>query len=175
MRPGGGASENGAADDDQGGSVSAWVKRGRPDAPERGRRDAPDDDYVAWRERDLSVRQPRGRRWMIRALALAATVTALVVLLMDVQRDPNRCHPNCFDGSDNTFEGGHVWTAYFSSWQWEAQLVIGWLAFLASLWAVYVAGRRSRRWTVVSLTVTLALIAVWIVWLTVQPSPVKRA
>jgi hypothetical protein len=136
--------------------------------------DDPDGEDVGWRERDLSVRQPRGRRWMIRALAYATAVTAFVVLLMDVQRDPNRCHPNCFDGSDNTFEAGHVWTGYFDAWQWEAQLVIGWLAFLVSLWALYVAGRRSRRWTIASLGVGIALIAAWIVWVTVQPSPVKR-
>ena len=164
MRSGGEASENGAADDAR---ASAWVTRGRGGDAEA--------DYVSWRERDLSVRQRRGRRWMVRALAYATTVTGFVVLLMEVQRDPNRCHPNCFYGRDNTVEGGHVWTAYFGSWQWEAQLVIGWLAFLVSLWTLYVAGRWSRRWTVVSLTVTLALIAVWIVWLTVQPSPVKRA
>ena len=166
MRAGGEASENGAADDHRGG-VSAWVRRGRAGAAE--------DEYVGWRERDLSVRQPRGHRWMVRLLAYAATVTGFVVLLMDVQRDPNRCHPNCFDGSDNTFEGGHVWTAYFDSWQWEAQLMLGWLAFVVSLWALYAAGRRSRRTTIASLGVALALIAVWIVWLTVQPSPVNRA
>jgi hypothetical protein len=165
MRPGGGSSENGHADEDRG--VSSWVRSGTA-APA-------DDDYVSWRERDLSVRQSRDRRWLVRLLAYAAAVTGFVVLLMDVQRDPNRCHPNCFDGSDNTFEGGHVWTAYFGSWQWEAQLLLGWLAFLVSLWALYVAGRRSRRLTVASLGITLALIAVWIVWLTMQPSPVARA
>jgi hypothetical protein len=165
MRPGGGSSENGHAEPDR--AVSAWVKRRAADDPA--------DDYVAWRERDLSVRQPRGRRWIVRLLAYATAATGFVVLLMDVQRDPNRCHPNCFDGSDNTFESGHVWTAYFGAWQWEAQLVLGWLAFLVSLWAVYVAGRRSRRQTVASLAVSLALIAAWIVWLTVQPSPVTRA
>ena len=168
MRPGGGTSENGAADQDQDrGRVSAWVRRETDGAAE--------DDYVSWRERDLSVRQQRGRRWVVRALAYATTVAGFIVLLMDVQRDPNRCHPNCFDGSDNTFEGGHVWTAYFDSWQWEAQLVLGWLAFLASLWALYVVGRRSRRTTIASLGAALGLIAAWIVWLTVQPSPVNRA
>jgi hypothetical protein len=166
MRGGSGASENGSAKPDRA-SVSEWVNRARDGKPE--------DDYVGWRERDLSVRQPRGRRWMVRLLAYATAATGFVVLLMDVQRDPNRCHPNCFDGSDNTFEAGHVWTAYFGSWQWEAQLVLGWLAFLVSLWAVYVAGRRSRRMTIASLGLSLALVAVWIVWLTVQPSPVKRA
>lgn len=163
---GGGSSENGSAHDD-GRSVTAWVRRERAGRPE--------DDYVGWRERDLSVRQPRGRLWMVRLLACATAVTGFVVLLMDVQRDPNRCHPNCFDGSDNTFEPGHVWTAYFDSWQWEAQLVLGWLAFLVSLWALYAAGRRSRRETVASLGLSVALIAVWIVWLTVQPSPIRRA
>jgi hypothetical protein len=102
-------------------------------------------------------------------------VTGFVVLLMEIQRDPNRCHPSCFDGSDNTFEPGHVWTGYFSAWQWEVQLAIGWLAFLASLWALYVAGRRTRRWTIASVGVSIVLIAAWIVWVTVQPSPVERA
>jgi hypothetical protein len=123
MAPGGGSRENGHAEPDR--AASAWVKRPPGDEPE--------DDYVAWRERDLSVRQPRGRGWMVRALAYATAVTGFVVLLMDVQRDPNRCHPNCFDGSDNTFESGHVWTAYFGAWQWEAQLLLGWLGFLVSL------------------------------------------
>src|SRR5919202_72725 len=166
MRGGSEASQNGSAEPDHA-SVSEWVNRARGGKPE--------DEYVGWRERDLSVRQPRGRRWMVRLLAYATAATGFVVLLMDVQRDPNRCHPNCFDGSDNTFESGHVWTAYFGAWQWEAQLVLGWLAFLISLWAVYVAGRRSRRLTVASLAMSVALIAAWIVWLTVQPSPVTRA
>jgi hypothetical protein len=165
MRPSGGSSENGHADEDR--RVSGWVRERAADEP--------GDEYVGWRQRDLSVRQPRRRRWMIRALAYATTVTGFVVLLMEVQRDPNRCHPNCFDGSDNTFESGHVWTGYFDAWQWEAQLVIGWLAFLVSLWALYVAGRRSRRLTIAALGATIALIAVWIVWVTVQPSPVTRA
>jgi len=165
MRPRGGSSENGHADEDR--AVTAWVKRPAADEPE--------DDYVGWRERDLSVRQPRGRRWMIRALAYATAATGFVVLLMDVQRDPNRCHPNCFDGSDSTFESGHAWTAYFDAWQWEAQLVLGWLALVGSLWALYVAGRRSRRQTSASLALSIAVIAVWIIWITVQPSPVKRA
>jgi len=156
---------NGRAEKDD--AASEWV---RPDAAP-----ASQDDYVGWRERDLSVRQGRDRRWMVRLLAYATTVTAFVVLLMEVQRDPDRCHPDCIDGSDNTFEGGHVWTAYFDAWQWEAQLLLGWLGFLASLWALYVAGRRSRRQTLASLGASLALIAAWIAWVTVQPSPLTRA
>jgi hypothetical protein len=157
---------NGRAEKDE--AASEWARRDA--AP------APDDDYVGWRERDLSVRsQGRDRRWMVRLLAYATAVTGFVVLLMDVQRDPNRCHPNCFDGSDNTFEGGHVWTAYYGAWQWEAQLLLGWLGFIVSLGALYVAGRRSRRQTLASLGASLALIAAWIVWVTVQPSPLTRA
>jgi hypothetical protein len=156
---------NGRAEKDGGGS--AWLRREAPPPPE--------DDYVGWRERDLSARQGRDRRWMVRLLAYATAVTGFVVLLMEVQRDPNRCHPNCFDGSDNTFEAGHVWTAYFGAWQWEVQLLLGWLGFLVSLGALYVAGRRSRRWTLASLGASIALIAAWIVWVTVQPSPFGRA
>jgi hypothetical protein len=157
---------NGRAEKD--GAASDWVRRDAAPAPE--------EDSVGWRERDLSVRQGRrDRRWMVRRLAYATTVTGFVVLLMDVQRDPNRCHPNCFDGSDNTSETGHVWTAYFDAWQWEVQLLIGWLGFLVSLWALYVAGRRSRPQTVASLGSSIVLIAAWIVWVTVQPSPFTRA
>ena len=100
-------------------------------------------------------------------------MTAFVVLLMAVQRDPDRCHPNCFDGSDHTFEPGHVWTAYRGSWQWEVQHAMGWLALFASFWALYAAGRRSRRLTVASLGLTVGLLVVWIVWVTVQPSPLQ--
>jgi hypothetical protein len=133
-----------------------------------------ESDYVPWRDADLRVRQSRSRVRAIRALAWSACATAFVVLLMDIQRDLDRCHPNCFDGSDSTFEGGHVWTAYPGSWQWEAQLWLGWVAFGASLWALYAAGRRSRRQTVASLGLGLGLVAVWIAWVTVQPSRARR-
>jgi hypothetical protein len=109
----------------------------------------------------------------VRLLAWATAVTGFVVLLMDVQRDPNRCHPNCLDGSDNTFEGGHVWTAYAGSWQWDVQLVIGWAACAFGFWALYSAGRRGRWQTVASLGLALVCIAAWVVWVTVQPSPAK--
>jgi hypothetical protein len=129
----------------------------------------PDEDYVGSREADLRVRQSARGRQAVRLVAWATAVTGFVVLLLDIQRDPNRCHQNCFDGSDNTFEPGHVWTAYAGSWQWDAQLVIGWLAFLASLWALYAAGRKGRGQTIASLGLAIGLAAVWIVWVTVQP------
>ena len=135
----------------------------------------PDEDFVSWREADLRVRQPARGRQAVRALAWATALTGFVVLLLDIQRDPDRCHQNCFDGSDNTFEAGHVWTAYANSWQWDAQLVIGWLAFLTALWALYAAGRKGRRQTIASLGVAIALIFVWIVWVTVQPPPGQMA
>jgi hypothetical protein len=135
----------------------------------------PDEDFVSWREADLRVRQPARGRQAVRALAWATALTGFVVLLLDIQRDPDRCHQNCFDGSDNTFEAGHVWTAYANSWQWDAQLVIGWLAFLTALWALYAAGRKGRRQTIASLGVAIALIFVWIIWVTVQPPPGQMA
>jgi hypothetical protein len=138
------------------------------------RREAEEEpEYVGWRDADLRVRQPRAGLRVVRFVAWSAALTGFVVLLMTVQRDPDRCHPNCFDGSDRTFEPGHVWTAYFDSWQWEVQHAIGWLGFLASLWALYTAGRRSRRFTAASLGLTVALIGGWIVWVTVQPTPFR--
>jgi hypothetical protein len=138
--------------------------------PEAGdiRDDTEPDD---WRHADLRVRQPRRGLRLIRLTAWTGAATAFVVLLMAVQRDPDRCHPNCFDGSDHTFEPGHAWTAYPDSWQWEVQHAMGWLGLFASLWALYAAGRRSRRITLASLGLTAALVAGWIVWVTVQPGP----
>jgi hypothetical protein len=139
------------------------------------REDTSGDDYVSWREADMRVRQSGRARRAVRLLAWATALTGFVVLLLDVQRDPNRCHQNCFDGSDNTFQAGHVWTAYAGSWQWEAQLYLGWVAFFASLWALYAAGRKGRRQTVASLGLALGFVAVWIVWVTVQPPPGQMA
>lgn len=139
-------------------------------APGEPRDDAVPDD---WRHADLRVRQSRRGIRLVRFAAWSGALTAFVVLLMDVQRDPNRCHPNCFDGSDRTFEPGHVWTAYANSWQWEVQHAIGWLALFASFWALYAAGRRSPRVTAASLGLTVALVAGWIVWVTVQPGPFR--
>ena len=135
----------------------------------------PDENYVGWREADMRVRQTARGRQAVRLLAWATALTGFVVLLLDVQRDPDRCHQNCFDGSDNTFEAGHVWTAYAGSWQWDAQLIIGWLAFIASLWALYAAGRKGPRQTTASLGLAIGLLLVWIVWVTVQPPPGQMA
>jgi hypothetical protein len=135
----------------------------------------PEPEWVDWRDADMRVEPGRARLRIVRLLAWATAVTGFVVLLMDVQRDPGRCHPDCFDGSDNTFEGGHVWTAYFGSWQWDAQLVLGWGACAFAMWALYAAGRRGRWQTVASLGLALFCIAAWIAWITVQPPPGQLA
>lgn len=135
----------------------------------------PDDDRVSWRDADLRVRRSDRAKKAARAVAAGLVLSGFVVLLMNIQRDTTRCHQNCFDGSDNTFESGHVWTAYADSWQWDAQLVIGWLGFLTALWALYAAGRGGRRQTLASLGLSAALIATWIVWVTVQPPAGKLA
>jgi hypothetical protein len=133
----------------------------------------PESEWVGWRDADMRVAQSRLGVRAVRALAWATALTGFVVLMMEIQRDPDRCHPNCFDGSDHTFEGGHAWTAYPGSWQWDAQLVMGWGACLFGLWALYAAGRKGPRQTVASLGVAVAVILVWIAWVTVQPSPLR--
>jgi hypothetical protein len=133
----------------------------------------PEPEWVGWRDADMRVEKGRAALRAVRALAWATAVTGFVVLLMEVQRDPDRCHPNCFDGSDTTFEGGHVWTAYPGSWQWEAQLAIGWGAFVFGVWALWAAGRKGSRQTFASLGLALGSVAVWILWVTVQPSPAR--
>jgi hypothetical protein len=132
-----------------------------------------DADRDHWRHADLRVRQSRPGLRLVRVAAWSGALTAFVVLLMSVQRDPDRCHPDCFDGTDRTFEAGHVWTAYSGSWQWEAQHAIGWLGLFAACWALYAAGRGSRRITAASLGLTVALVGGWIVWVTVQPTPFR--
>jgi hypothetical protein len=133
----------------------------------------PESDWVGWRDADLRIEQGKAGQRAVRALAWANALAGFVVLMMEIQRDPDRCHPNCFDGSDHTFEGGHVWTAYPGSWQWDAQLVLGWGACALGLWALYAATRKGARQTVASLGLAVAVILVWIVWVTVQPSPLR--
>jgi hypothetical protein len=153
-----------------GGRTIGVIELTRPDDP-RNDHAEPDD----WRHADLRVRQSRRGLRVGRLAAWGGLATAFVVLMMSVQRDPVRCHPNCFDGSDRTFESGHVWTAYADSWQWEVQHAISWLGLFAALWAVYAAGRKSRRMTTASLGLTALLVLGWILWITVQPGPGQPA
>jgi hypothetical protein len=133
----------------------------------------PESDWVGWRDADMRVQQATAGVRSVRLLAWATALTGFVVLMMEIQRDPDRCHPDCFDGSDHTFEAGHVWTAYPGSWQWDAQLAMGWGACLLGLWGLYAAGRKARWQSFASLGGALALIVLWIVWVTVQPSPLR--
>jgi hypothetical protein len=133
----------------------------------------PESEWVSWRDADMEVQQSKAGLRLVRALAWASALTGFVVLLMEIQRDPDRCHPNCYDGSDHTFEGGHVWTAYPGSWQWDAQLLMGWGACIFGLLALYAAGRKGTRPTVTSLGGAVGLILAWIVWVTAQPSPLE--
>jgi hypothetical protein len=57
----------------------------------------------------------------------------------------------------------------------DAQLVLGWAGFLAGVWALWAAGRRSRWETIASLGLSIALVGTWIVWVTVQPPPGRIA
>jgi hypothetical protein len=150
----------------------ARVRRERG-APTDSAEPETESKWVDWREADLQAQPGRAKVRLVRVLAWATAVTGFVVLLMDVQRDPNRCHPDCFDGSDSTFEPGHVWTAYVSSWQWDAQLMLGWGACAFAFWALYAAGRRARWQTWASLGLALGCIVAWIVWITVQPPPTQ--
>ena len=57
------------------------------------RRTATDDEYVSWRDDDMrEVRRTPLARRAIRWFAAALTVTGFVVLMMEIQSDPTRCH-----------------------------------------------------------------------------------
>jgi len=57
-------------------------------------------------------------------------VFTLVLLLVDLNRDGERCEQECY-GTYRTYEPGHAWTNYPDSWQWDAQNALAAPAFIS--------------------------------------------
>jgi hypothetical protein len=70
-------------------------------------------------------------RWVRRGVGLSTFFT-LVLLLVDLNRDGERCEQECF-GTFRTYEPGHAWTSYRDSWQWDAQNAIVAVAFVLAV------------------------------------------
>jgi hypothetical protein len=106
-------------------------------------------------------------RWVQRGVTLATAFT-VALLLVDLNRDGERCGQDCF-GTYRTYEPGHAWTNYDDSWQWDAQNALEGVAFLvaATAFGFLLASRRRRA---VQLTVvSLLLSAAWIAWINLSP------
>jgi hypothetical protein len=100
---------------------------------------------------------------------VASTSLALVLLLVDLNRDGERCEQECY-GTYRTYEAGHPWTNYPDSWQWDAQNALAAFAFIAAVagFLYLVLGSRTR--LAVALTgVSWLFAAAWIGWVALSP------
>ncbi len=130
----------------------------------------PEDHWLRQRYREPPKRSPLVRRGLpIAAAALA--VTLFLFFMRGLDRYSARCHQLCYDGPFRTRVDGRHWTLYEGSWQWDAQQVVVALAFAASLYGVWLAGRhRWRRAAGVSALAGL-LGAAWLAWVLESPTP----
>jgi hypothetical protein len=107
-------------------------------------------------------------RWIRRGVVVSAGLT-LVLLLIALNEDSERCEQECF-GTYRTYESGHPWTNYADSWQWDAQNAISAAAFLLAVVAVLsLVGDHLRR--AVRLTLlSWGFSATWLVWNALSPA-----
>ena len=122
----------------------------------------------SWRESEFREPERKNpRRWIGRAIGLCTFLT-LLLLLNEQRRDSVRCDQDCY-GEFRTYEPGHAWTNYTTSWQWDAQNILMTISFVVSLAAlVFVfAGRRRR--AVILTFVSLGMSAIFIAWVQLSP------
>jgi len=112
--------------------------------------------------------RPDRWRWPRRGIK-AAAAGSLVLLLVDLNRDGERCEQECF-GTYRTYEPGHAWTNYPGAWQWDAQNAIAGVAFLVGVAAyVMLLADRPRRAVMLALACA-ALWAAWLGWVALSPA-----
>jgi len=103
-----------------------------------------------------------------RGVALSTALT-LVLLLVALNEDSERCEQECF-GTYRTYEPGHPWTNYRDAWQWDAQNAIAAVAFiLAAIAAVSLIGDHLRR-AVVLTVVSWGFSVAWVAWVALAPA-----
>ena len=105
----------------------------------------------------------------IRRGVVVSTGLTLVLLLIGLNEDSERCEQECF-GTYRTYEPGHPWTNYDDSWQWDAQNALTAVAFILVVVAVLsLLGDHLRR--AVALTgVSWGFSAAWLVWNALSPA-----
>jgi hypothetical protein len=115
---------------------------------------------------------PRRR---VRVAAIVVTLTSVVLFLFADGRDNLRCKDNCYGPpplsryGSLTYEPGHPWTRYAGSWQWSAQIGLGYLALIAAVLALGLAATDARNPVRPLIVSVLAMIA-WVVWVALSPA-----
>ena len=100
---------------------------------------------------------------------MLSTGLTLVLLLVSLNEDQERCEQECF-GTYRTYEPGHPWTNYNDSWQWDAQNAIAAVAFiLAVIAAISLVGDHLRRAVVLTM-VSWGFSAAWLIWQALAPA-----
>jgi len=104
-------------------------------------------------------------------MAGLVTLAALFVFLFAAQNEVQKCGDACYDGGLRTFEAGHAWTAYESSWQWQAQWALGFAALGLGIAALVTASRFERRtWTVRAVFASVGFMVLWGAWVVLEPA-----
>jgi hypothetical protein len=110
---------------------------------------------------------PSPRR--IRRGVVISTGLTLVLLLVALNEDSERCEQECF-GTYRTYEPGHPWTNYADSWQWDAQNAIAAVAFiLAVVASLSLVGEHLRR-AIVLTGLSWGFSAAWLAWNALSPA-----
>jgi hypothetical protein len=132
----------------------------------------PTDHAGSWNNRDFHDEVPRRRRLRERGLTAGlVTVAAFAVFLVAIQHEITGCRDACYDNGLRTYEGGHVWTAYDGSWQWQAQWLLGLLALVLGAASLATSTRMGlRRRTTALLSASLAASVLWILWRVLEPA-----
>jgi hypothetical protein len=130
------------------------------------------DRAGSWSNRDFEDEVPRPRGLFRRGgMAGLLTLTALFVFLFAAQHEVQNCGDACYDGGLRTFERGHAWTAYESSWQWQAQWALGFAALGLAIVGLATASRLEwRTWTVRALAASVGCMALWGAWVVLEPA-----
>jgi hypothetical protein len=133
------------------------------------------DDHArpgGWNNRDFHDEVATPRSALERGIVAAwVTVVAFVVMLLAIQHENTSCRDACYDGGLRSYEGGHAWTAYQDSWQWQAQWGLGVAAIVLAVAALATSGRYAwRRWTLALNVVAIACCLAWIAWRVLEPA-----
>jgi hypothetical protein len=100
---------------------------------------------------------------------VVSALLTLVLLLISLNEDSERCEQECF-GTYRTYEPGHPWTNYADAWQWDAQNALAAVAFiLAVVASLSLVGEHLRR-AVVLTGLSWGFSAAWLVWKALSPA-----
>jgi hypothetical protein len=112
-----------------------------------------------------------GRSSEVTGSAIAVLAMAVVVFIYAAGEESRRCGPNCYDGPLRTYEPGHTWTAYSSSWQWEAQWALAFLGLALAIVGTFIQhSARLRRHRPALMIAAVVCSVGWIAWRLLEPA-----